>query len=180
MSRGASLLALLEQHRAADDREEGFRRRMRALAAEGESAFARTQFDPGHFTASAFVRSPDRGSILLVLHGKLGRWLQPGGHVDPEDQDVAAAAAREVAEEVGIHGLVPGGGPLDLDIHAIPPLRGDPTHEHFDVRFEFVAPSWEFVAGSDARAARWVQLEQVSETESDASVMRAVEKLRRR
>ena len=168
---------LLAEHTPADAREAGFVARMEALLSKGADAFSRDHFDPGHFTASSFVLSPDRDSVLLILHGKLGLWLQPGGHIDPDDTDVVAAARREVAEEVGITNLQ-GGALLDVDIHAIPPLRGEPAHEHFDLRFCFYAPSLEFQAGSDAKAARWVRLEDVGDAGSDGSVLRAVAKLR--
>jgi 8-oxo-dGTP diphosphatase len=53
-----------------------------------------------HFTASAVILADDQ--ILLVHHRKLGLWLYPGGHVEP-DEDPAQAVRREVREEVGLH-----------------------------------------------------------------------------
>ena len=180
--RRGSLRALLEGHLAEDPREESYVKRMKQLLAVGEDCFSRTHFQPGHFTASAFVLSPDRESVLLILHGKLGLWLQPGGHIDPSDVDVVAAARREVIEETGIEVQVADGeGPslLDVDIHAIPanPRKSEPSHEHFDLRFTFVAPSLDFHAGSDALAARWVRLEAVVDAGTDDSVRRAIRKL---
>ena len=169
---------LLDAHVPADAREAGFVAEMRALLAHDEP-FARATFAPGHFTASAFVTSPDGGSVLLVLHGKLHRWLQPGGHIEPDDPDPVAAARREVAEEVGVTELdLPDGAVLhDVDIHDIPPIKSDPPHRHYDLRFHLRARSLRFAAGSDARAARWVPLPEVDPEESDASVARAVRKL---
>ncbi|MCB9761914.1 MAG: NUDIX hydrolase [Alphaproteobacteria bacterium] len=142
--------------------------------------FTRAHFAPGHFTASAFVLSPDRSALLLIHHKKLGRWLQPGGHVDPEDPDLCAAARREAAEETGQRDLpaaVP--GIFDVDIHDIPPLKGEPAHQHFDVRFLFQATSRAVTQTDEVAGVRWVPLEQVSLAESDESVMRAVRKIRR-
>ena len=51
------------------------------------------------------------------------------------------------------------------------------AHEHHDLRFLFQAPTRDFVAGDEVHGARWVRLEDVNAVESDASVMRAVEKL---
>lgn len=52
------------------------------------------------FTAGIFVI--DDGEILLLRHGKLGVWLQPGGHVeDGETPD--EAARREALEETGYY-----------------------------------------------------------------------------
>ena len=146
--------------------------------------FSRNHFVPGHFTASAFVLSPSEESLLLILHGKLGLWLQPGGHIDPEDSDVFAAARREVREEVGIDQIEwAEGGPslFDLDIHTIPARPGkEPAHEHFDLRVFLRAPHLGFTVGSDAKDARWVALDKISLEISDESVMRAVRKLGRR
>lgn len=53
-----------------------------------------------HFTATAYVFD-DEGRVLLLWHGKLLRWMPPGGHVDnnelPED-----TAIRECKEETGL------------------------------------------------------------------------------
>ncbi len=157
---------------------------MLALA-DAPDAFSRHLFDPGHFTASAFLVSPDLRSMLMILHGKLGLWLQPGGHIDPEDDDVIAAARREVEEETGVRGIEPlAAFPalLDLDIHPIPPnpRKGEPAHEHFDVRIALRATTWEFEAGSDAQAARWVPLHEVGAIGTDESVRRALRTLRGR
>ena len=54
-----------------------------------------------HFTASAIVFD-DRERVLVVHHNKLGLWVYPGGHIDP-NEDPAQAAQREVLEETGIH-----------------------------------------------------------------------------
>src|SRR5436190_24305087 len=73
----------------------------------------------GHFTASAAVVDRTRGAALLVLHKKLGLWLQPGGHADGTS-DLAAVSWREAPEETGLGGLEIVSGPIDLDVHEIP------------------------------------------------------------
>jgi 8-oxo-dGTP pyrophosphatase MutT (NUDIX family) len=59
-----------------------------------------------HYTASAVVLDQD-SRVLLVHHNKIGRWLYPGGHIDP-DEDPAQAALREVHEETGIRAAIIG------------------------------------------------------------------------
>lgn len=174
------LAELLRSFRPDDDLEAAYAERMAALLQVTGDPFSRAHFQPGHFTASSFVLNPARDAVLLIFHSKLLRWLQPGGHVDPQDVDILASARREVAEELSIDQLtLVGNGLFDIDIHEIPARRTEPTHAHFDVRFLFVAPNLDYSAGSDASAARWVPILQVSEVESDASVMRAIGKISR-
>jgi len=170
---------------ALDTREEGFRQRMLQLlerADHGHGApFSRSQFHPGHLTASAFVLSPERDAVLLVFHRKLGIWVQPGGHVEPADLDLEAAARREVAEEVGVDVVALAGhaAPVfDLDIHAIPARKDEPAHEHFDVRFCLQAPTRAFRVSDEVADARWVALSEIDQMTTDESVLRATRKLR--
>ena len=181
MTREHHLLSLLRDHQPSDGKESQFRDDMLALLEAGEPSFSRGHFTPGHFTASAFVLSPEDDSLLLIFHGKLSRWLQPGGHIEPADSNVILAAMREVEEETGLHNVSPvGAGLFDVDIHEIPARKSDPAHLHFDVRILLRAGTREFKAGSDALDAKWVPLNEVNAVESDDSVMRAVQKQRQR
>lgn len=161
-----------------DAQELAYRERMLELLAQS-GAFQSMHFVPGHFTASAFVLSPERDALLLILHKKLGLWLQPGGHIEPSDPTLAAAARREVAEEVGADLEPPTHDALfDIDIHTIPPYGEKPAHEHFDVRYCFQARSRLFTASDEVVRAQWVPLSQLAEVTSDRSVLRAALKLR--
>ncbi len=104
---------------------------------------------PGHLTASAVVLSADHRGVLLTLHPRIGRWVQLGGHCEPTDATLLAAATREADEESGLTApgasgtrLRPlaGGHPVHLDVHPITCSLGRPTR-HFDVRYAFVAPA---------------------------------------
>ncbi|MEI9937257.1 MAG: NUDIX hydrolase [Pseudomonadota bacterium] len=177
-----SLRRQLSEYGPVNSTEAAFVERMRELSGL-EGACDRSHFAPGHFTASAFVLSPDRRDLVLIHHKKLGIWVQPGGHVEPTDDDLIAAARREVLEEVGLGDLeslaVEGSSLIfDLDIHAIPTRKSDPAHEHFDVRFAFVAKTRELVHSEEVADLRWVPLSEVGQMGSDESVLRAVGKLR--
>jgi len=98
---------------------------------------------PGHVTASALVLGAD-GRVLLCLHGRLQMWMQLGGHCEPADVSLAAAARREATEESGIPGLTLDPEPIDVDIHPVrcAPADGLPAEPsvHYDVRFLVHAP----------------------------------------
>lgn len=139
----------------------------------------RDRFDPGHFTASGFVVSPDGSSLLLIHSRRLDRWLQPGGHIDTGDASPIAAAAREVTEETGVTVEPILADLIDLDIHPIPPRAPEPAHEHFDLRFAFRALDEALVAADEVHDAIWVRWDDLDAYDVDASVVRASEILRR-
>jgi 8-oxo-dGTP pyrophosphatase MutT (NUDIX family) len=95
---------------------------------------------PAHLTASAMVLDHTGERVLLTLHRKGGFWGQLGGHCEPRDDTLAAAALREATEESGIGGLrLVGDAPVDLDRHALSTAFGT-CGEHLDVRYAVVAP----------------------------------------
>jgi 8-oxo-dGTP pyrophosphatase MutT (NUDIX family) len=96
--------------------------------------------EPGHLTASALLLDHDTSHVLLTLHPRVGRWIQLGGHCEPEDDSLLDAALREATEESGIEGLRIEPEPLNLDVHPITCSLGLPTR-HFDVRFMVRAPA---------------------------------------
>lgn len=112
------------------------RDRTLALLAAGPSVMTRAH-RPGHVTASALILDSTGTRVLLCLHGKFHRWVQVGGHCEPGDGTLAAAARREATEESGIAGLRLDPVPIDLDVHPVT-CRGGSVH--YDVRFAAVAP----------------------------------------
>ncbi|GGL78399.1 NUDIX hydrolase [Streptomyces fumigatiscleroticus] len=131
----------------------------------------------GHITASALVIDPTRGRVLLTLHRKLRMWLQMGGHCEPEDVSLSAAALREATEESGIAGLtLLADGPVRLDRHPIPP----PCHWHYDVQYAVLAPpDATHVISDESLDLRWFAYDEVAEV-ADESVLRLLEATRDR
>jgi 8-oxo-dGTP pyrophosphatase MutT (NUDIX family) len=122
---------------------------------------------PGHLTASALIVDPEYGRVLLTLHGKLGVWLQTGGHCEPGDRTLAEAALREATEESGIDGLrLLSERPVRLDRHLTP------CGWHFDVQYAAIAPPGAVPVISDESAdLRWFGYDEVAQV-ADGSVYR--------
>ncbi len=139
-------------------------------AFDGGELYDRRNF-VGHITAAAFVVDRGRRKVLLLEHRQLGKWLQPGGHVEMSDASVFDAALREVREETGIgpERLKPlersadgGGVPADADAHRIPACerKNEDGHWHFDLRFAFLFDGDPGVSvdRSESLGYRWVTL----------------------
>jgi 8-oxo-dGTP pyrophosphatase MutT (NUDIX family) len=173
MSRRESLVALLARHVPTDDEEAGHLERMRAFARSLDDPLSREQ-PVAHFTASALVVDPVLARTFLVRHAKLGRWLQPGGHVEPEDESLLWAALREAREETGFAVDPAVEEPLDVDVHEFPAREGRPAHLHLDVRFLLVAagPS----RGEAAEEGAWFSRSAALAVADEAGLRRLIEK----
>ena len=90
----ADAVAVLTGWAAPDHGQDALRHAFLALLAARHDATARS-CAPGHLTASAFVMSADGTNTLLTLHPRVGRWVQLGGHCEPGDGSLVAAALRE-------------------------------------------------------------------------------------
>ncbi|MFF4244902.1 NUDIX domain-containing protein [Streptomyces sp. NPDC001822] len=140
---------------------------------------------PGHVTCSAVVI--DRhGQVLHIGHRATGGlMLTPGGHIEPEDRTLLAAALREVSEEAGIP---PGalclsrqmlGSPIDINVHDIGanPAKGEPAHQHYDFRYVFYLvdeePPTITLQYEEVSGAMWLALADVTSPTLRAKLLKA-------
>jgi 8-oxo-dGTP pyrophosphatase MutT (NUDIX family) len=109
-----------------------------------------------------------------VLHGRIGLWCQPGGHLEPGDATLAEAAAREVLEETGLAG------------HVLPEIACLSRHRapcapdvdwHLDVQFALVADTDAPRLSAESSDVRWWDVDALPAELADGvthSVARAV------
>lgn len=130
-----------------------------------------------HYTASAFVfcQMKNVWKLLLVHHKRLGAWVVPGGHVEPNENPVEAAQ-RETLEETGLaprlisflhhplqnlesRWLLP---PEYLLEHEVPAWNNEPAHYHIDCVYVGVARAREIsLQKQELHDAAWFSAEEV-------------------
>jgi 8-oxo-dGTP pyrophosphatase MutT (NUDIX family) len=184
MTRHERLLDQLRAYEAVDPAEEAHRAKMLRLLERAE-AFSRAHFEPGHFTASVYivhiVDGDESGRLLLHHHRRLNRWLQMGGHVEG-DEAPDRAALREGSEESGLPDLtLVMDAILDLDIHGIPAGKGEPDHDHYDVRYlaRTAAPDVIAIDQAESNELAWFTLDRAAELMAGTESHRVLRKIER-
>jgi 8-oxo-dGTP diphosphatase len=136
--------------------------------------------DIRHYTASAVVLD-NAGRMLLVHHNKIGQWLYPGGHIDP-NEDPAQAALREVHEETGIQAAV-----IGEPAFAHPAVRSHPApwaiiemdvtdsrigaHRHIDLVYVCRASGGDLTAQlEEVSGVRWVPVPDITDLQTPAEL----------
>jgi 8-oxo-dGTP pyrophosphatase MutT (NUDIX family) len=172
--------ALLAAVVPADAKEQADLALMRAQRGLLPAPLSRSQ-PAAHFTGSAVVTDGFR--VALVRHRKLGRWLQPGGHVEPADGgDLLATALREAREETGCpvvpHPIAP--RPLDVDVHPIPSRGTEPAHLHLDLRFLVLTdqPGALQADLGESEGVRWFELDEALHGAATPELKRLLSKAR--
>jgi 8-oxo-dGTP pyrophosphatase MutT (NUDIX family) len=127
----------------------------------------------GHLTGSAAVADPTSKRLLLLMHAKVRRWLQPGGHADG-DAKLAAVALREAEEETGLRGLRVVAPAVDLDVHVFRSASGaEPDHLHLDVRHLVIAPGPATPRRNhESLDHRWASVDELAALGCDAGTVR--------
>lgn len=108
-----------------------------------------------HAVASVLVRTDD-GEVLLARN-RTGGWGTVGGHVEEEDPDLRTAAARELAEEVGLVASPQALLPL---VFVADTEEFRPGHAHWDFCFALRLPTRvEVRAADDVSEVGWFPLD---------------------
>lgn len=174
------LAALLDRYRPEGEAEAADLRRVRVLTAAAVDPYRRDL--PLHVTASAVIVHPPTARVLLRWHQRQQAWLQVGGHGDPGETDPLAIAGREAREETGLTDLVPWPGTeiRHVAVVTVPPGKGEPAHEHADVRFFMATRAPDAVRPENAHAAlRWLTVPAAREATSEDNLRDTLTRLER-
>lgn len=150
------------RHAVADRREAQARRRILEALDTLPRPFDE-EADTVHVTGSAVIVG--RRGTVLHRHKRLHRWLQPGGHLDP-DEGPWDAALRESEEETGLVLRHPPTGPrlIHVDVHA-----GARGHTHLDLRYLLLAQDEDPSPPPDeSPEARWFTWDEALSVSDDA------------
>jgi 8-oxo-dGTP pyrophosphatase MutT (NUDIX family) len=170
--------ALLDRWQAPDPQQERLRTELLAHCAAHPDAMWK-QGPPAHLTASALVHNASLDMVLLTLHAKAGTWFQFGGHFEPGDAGVHAAATREAREESGIAWLELHPQLVHLDRHRLLAARFGRCREHLDLRFAgVVADEGDHAVSEESLDVRWWPVDSLP-PESGAEIAPLAEAARR-
>jgi 8-oxo-dGTP pyrophosphatase MutT (NUDIX family) len=133
---------------------------IRFVSSGGDSSLRR-EGGSEHVTASCFVFSPDLHQTLLCFHRKGNFWVQFGGHIEPDDETVAAAAVRETREESGIHDLsLLSESIVDVNRHEL--HGGFACAAHWDIGYAAIAgPETKITVSDESEDVRWFPLDEL-------------------
>ena len=173
-----TLTALLEHYRPGDDAEAADVQRLRSVIDGRENPWRRDL--PLHVTASALIVHPPTSRVLLRWHQRQQAWLQVGGHGDPGETDPVAIARREGYEETGLADLEPW---PDVRIRQVvvvdvPPGKGEPAHQHADIRFFMATQTPDAIRPESAEAPlRWLSLAEARDLTSQPNLRETLDRV---
>ena len=139
-----------------------------------------------HFAVSGFVTNKEWTKLLMVFHKKLGVWVIPGGHLEPNELP-HEGALREVSEETGVNAVVldasslacvesPKERQLPSPVltlrEVIPGKNGASDHIHIDLIYGCMADEQAPLRKQEEEVneVKWMSLREVLDSNTFASV----------
>lgn len=178
----AKIIALLERHPCADDKERADVQHIIALAQQHPNITS-PLCEVGHITGSALIVHLASRRVLLNHHRKFDRWMQFGGHMD-NDLAPHITALREAREETGLSDVWIVDGPhlatprpFDVDIHLVPRRGERPEHLHLDLRYLIATRQPDAAqATEESNAIRWFGYDDLDALGLEPGVWRMIHK----
>ncbi|MFR7475966.1 NUDIX hydrolase [Frisingicoccus sp.] len=166
------LIQQIEQYQPANEQEKQDKAFILHCLKYQENIFSRDN-PLVHMTASAWVVNEARTRVLMVYHNIYNSWSWMGGHADGEE-DLLAAALREVQEESGICQV----RPVTEDIYSLEVLTVDghvkhgkyvSSHLHLNVTYLLEASEEEslHMKPDENSGVAWFDLEEAVEVSSE-------------
>lgn len=129
------------------------------------------------FTVSAMILHPSEPKLCLHFHKKLRKWLQPGGHIEL-NEDPVQALEHELLEETGLilsdceviepsEQPKPRGEktlplPIHLNVHSF-----NETHKHIDFQYFIKSNTVQFSPNEDeSPIIKWFTIDEITELHS--------------
>ena len=159
------LIRAIEKYRPWNQQEQQDQAELLRRLKSGEPLLGRENCS-AHFTASAWVVSPQRDQVLMAYHNLYDSWAWLGGHADGE-ADLLSVAMREVREESGLANV----RPVSEDIFSLEILAVSghekkgayvPSHLHLNVTYLLEADPKAPVRckADENKAVAWFPLDQ--------------------
>jgi 8-oxo-dGTP pyrophosphatase MutT (NUDIX family) len=174
------LAAAIRGYRPDDNGEEADLERISRLIGSEDDPWDRAT--PLHITGSALIVHPPSHRVLLRWHQRQQAWLQVGGHGDPGERDPLAVALREAEEETGLSDLSPWPTPdlRHVAIVSVPAGKGEPAHEHADLRFVLATGNPDAIVPENQHAQlRWLQAANAVHETSEANLRETLARVQR-
>lgn len=170
----ADALRTLDGWTAPDAAQEALRTRFVGHLRAHEDGVARSCF-PDHLTAGVLVVDRTGEHVLLNLHRKARRWFHFGGHLEPGDATLLAAARREGLEESGLAELSVDPEPAQLSEHTVAFCDPRGPVQHLDVRYVARAPlAARPETSEESLDVRWFHLSALPELEDEMHALIAL------
>ncbi len=177
---GDPLAAAVRAYRPDGSVEEADVERITRLMRTADDPWARMA--PLHVTGSALIVHPATNRVLLRWHQRQQAWLQVGGHGDPGERDPLAVALREAHEETGLADLRPWPTPelRHVAIVSVPAGKGEPAHEHADLRYVLATGTPDAIVAENQQAQlRWLPVADAIQATTEANLRETLARAQR-